>query len=292
MRVVLTSGFFKSPHAIALLSELRNQGQDVCLCVCVRSFQRKRALQYLRHYGLATLWRKVRARMLSAPGGPASGDDTAGIRAFLRERNIAYPTVNAACAALGVDYLAVDDLNSPATLSAIRERAPELAVYSGGGILRKAFIACFPRGVLNAHSGPLPFFRGMNVLEWSLWHGVAPAVTIHYIHAGIDTGDILASRPVLVEPGDDLDNLRSKAIRIGVEALLEVAADLATFHAGRRIQAKSDGAQFFLMHPALKRILAARIAQGTCFAGGELSGGFEYRREPEFTRIAFPDSAS
>ena len=40
----------------------------------------------------------------------------------------------------------------------------------------------------------LPFFRGMNVIEWSLLYNVKPTVTVHMISEGIDTGDILFQR--------------------------------------------------------------------------------------------------
>ncbi len=45
-------------------------------------------------------------------------------------------------------------------------------------------------GVLNAHGGILPEYRGMNVMEWSLLQGDQIGVTVHFIDSKIDTGQI------------------------------------------------------------------------------------------------------
>ena len=93
-----------------------------------------------------------------------------------------------------------------------KEMNNDLVVYAGGGILRKNFIKVPNIGILNAHSGKLPFFRGMNVIEWSLLYNVKPTVTVHMISEGID-GDILFQKSIPVKNNYSIVDLRGVSCR-------------------------------------------------------------------------------
>ncbi len=67
-------------------------------------------------------------------------------------------------------------------------------------------------GILNAHMGFLPTFRAMNVLEWSLHFNYKIGITIHFIDQGIDTGDILIFKEILIEKRDTIEKLRGKIV--------------------------------------------------------------------------------
>jgi methionyl-tRNA formyltransferase len=71
-------------------------------------------------------------------------------------------------------------------------------------IFRKQLIE-YPRlGTINCHAGRLPFYRGRNILNWALINDEKEfGITVHYVDAGIDTGDILAQR---LFPITDQDN--------------------------------------------------------------------------------------
>ncbi|QLG48895.1 methionyl-tRNA formyltransferase [Natrinema halophilum] len=51
-------------------------------------------------------------------------------------------------------------------------------------------------GCLNLHPSLLPYNRGANPNVWSIVEGTPAGVTIHYMDAGLDTGDIVAQRNV------------------------------------------------------------------------------------------------
>ena len=117
-------------------------------------------------------------------------------------------------------------------------------------------------GVLNAHSGPLPFFRGMNSLEWTLLHGVCPEVTVHMIDTGIDTGPILYRIPIEISEGDTIQSLRGKSVVIEVESLLYCVQHFNELYPQRKAQVESEGKQFFMMHRFLKDIVNKKLSQG------------------------------
>src|SRR5205823_2033065 len=97
-------------------------------------------------------------------------------------------TVSHSRSAHGAAFMRASALDSEQALAAVRALSPEFAVYLGGGILRRAFIEAAGGIVINAHQGPLPEIRGMNAVEWALFLGRTPEVTIHLIDRGIDTG--------------------------------------------------------------------------------------------------------
>lgn len=71
-----------------------------------------------------------------------------------------------------------------------------------GGILREQAIALPKRGVINLHSGLLPDYRGVMATFRAMLNGESEiGATVHFISdPGIDTGDIIASTRVPVEP--------------------------------------------------------------------------------------------
>jgi methionyl-tRNA formyltransferase len=95
----------------------------------------------------------------------------------------------------------------------------DFAVYLGGGILRRDFLRAVSGPVLNAHDGPLPAIRGVSALEWALFLGIEPEITLHRIDAGIDTGGVYLRRRLVREDADDLDDLRVSAIGTALDLL-------------------------------------------------------------------------
>ena len=69
-------------------------------------------------------------------------------------------------------------------------------------IFKPELIELFPRGIINLHPAYLPYNRGQYPNVWSIVDETPAGVTLHYIDAGLDTGDIIAQSAVAVEPVD------------------------------------------------------------------------------------------
>ncbi len=94
-------------------------------------------------------------------------------------------------------------LREAPTLAAIRDLQADIAIsVFFGYILRPPFLDLFSQGVVNLHPSLLPHNRGANPNVWSIVDGTPSGVTLHYIDAGVDTGDIIAQRPVCALPTD------------------------------------------------------------------------------------------
>jgi hypothetical protein len=84
-------------------------------------------------------------------------------------------------------------LDAPESIDTVRRLAPDVGLHSSGVIYRKSLIAVSGMGILNAHIGLLPEFRGRSVFEWSYLYGRPIGVTVFFVDEGIDTGRRLVS---------------------------------------------------------------------------------------------------
>jgi methionyl-tRNA formyltransferase len=127
-------------------------------------------------------------------------------------------------------------------LEEIQRLRPEvgLSVFFGY-ILRQEFIRLFPAGVINLHPAYLPYNRGSFPNVWSIIDGTPAGVTLHYIDAEIDTGDIVAQKQVPIEPVDTGESLYRKLERACVEVFVENWPRVSTGQAGRVPQSREEG---------------------------------------------------
>ncbi|ESW64446.1 hypothetical protein X771_25290 [Mesorhizobium sp. LSJC277A00] len=83
------------------------------------------------------------------------------------------------------------------------------------------------RGAYNYHDGPLPRYAGTHVTSWALLareteHGV----TWHRIDDGVDTGDVVVQRQVLIGPTDTALTLNLKCYEAAIEGFRELLTGL------------------------------------------------------------------
>jgi methionyl-tRNA formyltransferase len=161
------------------------------------------------------------------------------------------------CKENNINILIVDNINSAKVITAIKKLEIDIIINCGGGIFKKEIINTPKMGILNAHMGYLPTYRGVNVLEWSLFYNHKIGVTLHYINRGIDTGDILAFKEIPVYPGDNIKTLRARSADINIELILNFFNSSSKMNPIK--QNKEDGKQYFIMHQRLKTLMERKI---------------------------------
>jgi methionyl-tRNA formyltransferase len=114
----------------------------------------------------------------------------------------------------GLPYLAPKSPNAAAALDWIRARGCRLAVMSGyARIVKKAFLDCFPDGVINLHGGPLPSYRGGSPLNWQILRGEPEiGLSIVVTGEGIDDGPVLARDRFPLGPDETIDDVVAKTL--------------------------------------------------------------------------------
>lgn len=94
----------------------------------------------------------------------------------------------------------------------LREAGAELVVLAGYMRMVKApLLAAFPRRLINIHPSLLPAFPGLEAWRQALEAGVGKTgCTVHFVDAGMDTGEIIAQAAVPILPGDTPDSLHAR----------------------------------------------------------------------------------
>jgi phosphoribosylglycinamide formyltransferase 1 len=106
----------------------------------------------------------------------------------------------------------------------LRSLDVELVVLAGYmQLLTGAFLAAFPRRVINVHPSLLPAFPGIGAIAQALAYGVkVTGVTVHFVDEGVDTGPIIFQRALEVGESTDPDELHDR-LRPLEHALLPAA---------------------------------------------------------------------
>lgn len=95
---------------------------------------------------------------------------------------------------------------------ALDERGVDLVILAGFmRIFRAGFVRRFAGRIINVHPALLPSFPGAHGIRDAFDHGVkVTGVTVHFVDEGVDTGPVIAQRPVTVDPDDTLGTLEAK----------------------------------------------------------------------------------
>ncbi len=150
---------------------------------------------------------------------------------------VACPVKEAALAA-GIPVLTPARVRkNPEALEWIRAREPELIVVAAfGQILPKELLELPPLGCLNVHASLLPAYRGAAPIQHAILDGQEKTgVTIMKMDEGLDTGDILSVREVVISPEETGGSLFGKLMAVGAELLVET---LPAYAAGEIVPVK------------------------------------------------------
>jgi methionyl-tRNA formyltransferase len=120
-------------------------------------------------------------------------------------------------------------VREPAFADEVRALGVELLLNVHSLYVVKKEIVAAPRiGSFNVHPGPLPEYAGLNAPSWAILHGEkSHGVTVHWMDAGIDTGEIAYEARFEIAPDETAFTLSAKGVRAAIpllRRLLEAAA--------------------------------------------------------------------
>ena len=116
--------------------------------------------------------------------------------------------------------------------------APELIVVAAyGRILPEDILNTPPYGSINVHSSILPKYRGSAPINWAVLNGEqVTGVTIMYMAAELDAGDIIRIAETPIDPDEDAQTLTARLALLGADALVQAVSDLQNGTAARTPQ--------------------------------------------------------
>jgi methionyl-tRNA formyltransferase len=259
VRIGIVTSSNHNPYGAVIIQRLKEMGH---LPVCIISNETTKG---------AKLRKRLKKREYSAiiedagymlgRARPSGGTEPSQLEQYASSRgygswNVPLRTI---ASGEGIPMACFSSFNTNDAIKFVEDNGVDILINAGHGIFRKWMIAAPRLGILNAHMGILPAYRGMNVIEWSAFYGDPIGVTVHFIDRGIDTGDILLSRELTLEEGDDFLNLRERLQVLGIDLLAECITLLEEDRLLGKVQAPEEGRQYFVMHPRLAAIAHRRL---------------------------------
>ena len=94
----------------------------------------------------------------------------------------------------------------------LREAGTELVVLAGYmRMVKSPLLDAFPRRIINIHPSLLPELPGLEAWKQAIaTRAVRSGCTVHYVDAGMDSGEIIAQSEVPVFPGDTPETLHTR----------------------------------------------------------------------------------
>lgn len=120
----------------------------------------------------------------------------------------------------------------------IQSLNPDVIVVVAFGQLLPESVLNIPRlGCINIHGSLLPKYRGAAPIQWAILNEEkVTGVTIMYMAKGMDTGDMLLKKEMLIEADDTYESLQDKMKVIGAKALKEAFPMIIAGGKERKVQ--------------------------------------------------------
>ena len=141
----------------------------------------------------------------------------------------------------------IEDINSEKGVAYIKELAPDLIiVVYYDKILKKRIIDIPRKGCINLHMALAEEYRGCFPTTWAIMNGEQRCgVTLHYVDEGIDSGDIIEQKEIIIDEGDTGRGLYEKCTRAGIELFREELPRILSDTVKRRKQVTTEKTKYY-----------------------------------------------
>ena len=156
-------------------------------------------------------------------------------------------------------------LDHPETLSRIKEMNLDIGLHKSETIYRDSTIRAFKQGILNAHIGLLPKYRGRCVMEWTILQGDRTGVSVFFIDAGIDTGErMIISREIDVTGFKSIPEAKSHLFSHDAECYKTAIQKLQT-EDFRFETNDGSGARYYVMSDLFQAVVSDKLKEKSTF---------------------------
>ena len=161
-----------------------------------------------------------------------------------------FSPVKALAAERGIPVYQPVTFKDGAATELLRTLAPELlVVVAYGRILPQTFLDVARYGSINVHGSLLPKYRGAAPIQWAVLNGdKTTGVSVQYMAAAMDAGDVIASRETEIGEFETSGELFDRLKTLGAELLVETVRKIASGDLVRVPQNEADATYTKMLH--------------------------------------------
>lgn len=167
-------------------------------------------------------------RALASHGYEIAGVFTQPDRPAGRGKKLKPSPVKAAAEELNLPIFQPAKIKTPEGVQCLRELAPEcIIVVAYGQLLSKEILNLPLQGCINVHASLLPSYRGAAPIHWAIINGEKrTGVTTMLMDEGLDTGDILLKREIMISQDATMGEIHNQLADLGGDLLVETLREL------------------------------------------------------------------
>lgn len=264
MRIAVLAPIKSSLYARLVCLLLYRESSINLTDIVVRSpWSQKRLASELRRDG-SRLFTKIYTKMILGDASYAK-DDTESIVYKARSAGLQFKNLKQLARNYSIKYSTVADHNDSNSQKILEKAAPDLIVFTGGGLIRKNILDIPKIGILNCHSGILPRYRGMDVVEWPAVEGNLDTegigLTLHLMDQGLDTGNIILQRKIQLHQQDTFGTIRKRLEFMMTDIVLEGIRLIVRNNHVLVEQKLGEGRQYFVMHPRIQVYASQQLSR-------------------------------
>ena len=133
-----------------------------------------------------------------------------------RGRKLQPSAVKPAALDLGLEVVEVENLTDPGFIGRLKEFNADIFFVAAFKILPVEVFSIPPDGTVNLHASLLPDYRGAAPINWAVINGdTETGLTTFFIEETVDTGDIILTETVAIDPDETAGELASRMKEIG-----------------------------------------------------------------------------
>lgn len=159
-----------------------------------------------------------------------------------RSGQMQFPPVKECAVKYGIPVFQPGKIKTPEAIAQLKKYEADVYVVAAfGQILSKEILEMPKYGCVCIHASLLPKYRGAAPINWCIIDGEQETgITIMQMDEGIDTGDILTQKKVLIDKKETAESLFDKLSQAGAELIVET---LPMIERGEIVPIKQDDSQ-------------------------------------------------
>ncbi len=148
---------------------------------------------------------------------------------------------------LALNVICVKNLHSRESLERIRNAGPDIIILGQSGIVKKEILDIAKIGVLNAHPGIVPQYRGIDSFQWAAYYNDFEriGISVHWVNKGVDSGNVITVIKYKFTGKEKFSNFEETLYKICIDELVEVTKRLRFKVEPGKEQNLSEGAQYY-----------------------------------------------
>ena len=150
-----------------------------------------------------------------------------------------FPPVKEAALKRGVEVFQPEKITDPDCVARLKSAEADVFVVAAFGQLLSKEVLDIPRyGCINVHASLLPKYRGASPIQWAVINGdEVSGVTTMLMNEGLDTGDIIMKKEVVLSPDETGGSLFD---RLAKEGAVLAGKTLSAIEKGQAQYEKQD----------------------------------------------------